>query len=190
MYHFHKIQGSASYWPFFVSVNLKLNMLLTSIKKSCFVLIAILPVFLHMSCKNANSTSSTDIIENIIENYGTGETSRTYTRINGKIDGTMIDYYPSGAKKGERFFINDKQEGKTTLYYENGAIKEVQYYTLGLKDGGDTLFYESGKLKYVSEFKEDKKNGYLRKWNEKENLIYEAKFAMDTLIEVEGQSIK
>ena len=64
-----------------------------------------------------------------------------------------------------------------------------RYYLNGLKNGGDTIFYESGKIQYVSEFKEEKKNGYLRKWDEEGNIVYEAKFAMDTLIEVSGKSV-
>ena len=127
--------------------------------------------------------------QEIKETYGTGEVSRTYTRVNGKIEGKMTDYYPSGAIKGERFFKDDKQEGKTTVYYENGALKEVQYYVNGLKNGGDTIFYESGKLQYVSEFKDEKKNGYLRKWDEDGGLIYEARFSMDSLTEVKGKPV-
>ncbi|MBK6664567.1 MAG: hypothetical protein IPG48_00045 [Saprospiraceae bacterium] len=66
----------------------------------------------------------------------------------------------------------------------------MQYYIDGLRNGGDTIYYEDGKLKYVSEFKNDIKNGYLRKWGEDGSLIYEAKFAMDTLVEVGGEPVK
>lgn len=142
------------------------------------------------SCQNKQNTQVPSESQEIKEIYGTGETSRTYTRINGKIVGKMMDYYPSGTIKGERFFIDGNQDGKTTIFYESGAVKEVQYYINGLKNGGDTLFYESGKLQYVSDFKDEKKNGYLRKWDETGSLVYEAKFAMDTLIEVEGKSVK
>lgn len=141
------------------------------------------------SCKDKQANVTETNSQEIKENYGTGETSRIYTRINGKIEGKMTDYYPSGALKGEKYFENDRQTGKTTVYYENGKLKEVQYYTDGLKSGGDTIFYESGKIQYVSEFKEEKKNGYLRKWDEEGNIVYEAKFAMDTLIEVSGKSV-
>ncbi len=150
-----------------------------------FLLIVIL-----CSCKNDKTTPQVLDNQEIKENYGTGETSRTYTRVNGKIEGKMTDFYPSGAIKGERYFKDGNQDGKTTIYFESGAVKEVQYYGNGLKNGGDTLFYESGKLQYVSDFKDEKKNGYLRKWDESGTLIYEAKFAMDTLIEVEGKPVK
>ncbi len=143
-----------------------------------------------ISCKNEQKPPVENTTQEIKENYGTGETSRIYTRVNGKIEGKMTDYYPDGSIKGERFFVNDKQDGKTTVYYESGALKEVQYYSNGLKNGGDTIFYEDGKLQYVSEFKDEKKNGYLRKWGVDGQLIYEAKFAMDSLIEVGGKSLK
>ncbi|MFN8337755.1 MAG: hypothetical protein U0T36_01930 [Saprospiraceae bacterium] len=146
------------------------------------------------ACKNEKQANSTEPSEKgvreIKENYGTGETSRIYQRIDGKIEGKMTDYYPSGALKGERFFKNDLQEGKTTIYFESGKVKEVQYYNNGMRNMGDTIYYEDGKLKYVSEFKDDIKNGYLRKWGEDGALIYEAKFRMDTLIEVGGKPVK
>lgn len=144
-----------------------------------------------VSCKSdkKESDSAQNNVQEIKENYGTGETSRIFQRINGKIEGKMTDYYPSGKLKGERFFVNDLQDGKTTIYYESGALKEVQYYDQGKKTGGDTIYYEDGTLKFVTEYKNDIKNGYLRKWDEAGGLIYEAKFAMDTLIEVGGKPV-
>ncbi len=154
-----------------------------------FYLIISLSVISFLSCKNSQKNPEENPVQEVKENYGSGETSRTYTRINGNIEGTMTDYFPSGALKAIRYFKDGKQDGKTTIYFESGNIKEVQYYSNGLKNGGDTLFYESGKLEFVSEFKDEKKNGYLRKWGEDGKLIYEAKFAMDTLIEVEGKPL-
>ncbi len=147
---------------------------------------------LIVSCKNkeTETSQSTEEVQEIKENYGTGETSRVFKRVNGKIDGKMTDYYPSGKLMGERYFENDKQSGKTTLYFEGGEVKEVQYYENGLKNGGDTVFYENGKPKFAVTLKDDKKNGYLRKWDEDGGLIYEAKFEMDTLVEVGGESIR
>jgi len=156
-----------------------------------FIYLVIFIVFLLPSCKQqASADQAADTVVEERENYGTGETSRIYTRINGQIEGKMTDYYPSGAIKGERWFVANQQHGKTTLYYEGGQIKEVQYYINGKRTGGDTLFYETGNLQYVSEFKEDKKNGFLRKWDEEGKLIYEARFANDSLIEVMGQSLQ
>ena len=156
-------------------------------------LITSLYIISFYSCKNDIKhviPSSEPTSQEVRENYGNGQTSRLYTRVNGKIEGKMTDFYPSGALKGEKNFVTDKQDGKTTIYYESGSIKEVQYYTAGLRNSGDTIFYEDGSLQYICEFKDNIKNGYLRKWGEDGILIYEAKFAMDTLIEVGGKPVK
>lgn len=162
---------------------------MSSIIKSLILLIFISVSFNACKSKGESAQAQGDVQE-VKENYGTGETSRVLTRINGKIEGKMTDYYPSGKLMGERFFENDKQIGKTTLYYEGGNIKEVQYYENGLKNGGDTVFYENGKPKFAVTLKEEKKNGYLRKWDEEGGIIYEAKFEMDTLVEVGGESTR
>ncbi|HMR89192.1 MAG TPA: hypothetical protein PKD51_13620 [Saprospiraceae bacterium] len=156
--------------------------------KSIFIILFIFTSL--FACKNKEEAQPQSDTQEIKENYGTGETSRVFTRVNGKIEGKMTDYYPSGKLMGERFFENDKQIGKTTLFYEDGSVKEVQYYENGLKNGGDTVFYEDGKPKFAVTLKDEKKNGYLRKWDEDGSLIYEAKFEMDTLVEVGGESLK
>jgi len=145
---------------------------------------------LATGCSEPSKNKVQEEVQEVTENYGTGETSRIYTRINGKIEGLMTDYYPSGAVKGERYFKDNKQVGKTVIYYESGAVKEVQYYENGLRNGGDTIFFESGVIQYISEFKDEKKNGYLRIYDATGNMTYEARFAMDSLIEVGGKSIK
>ena len=59
----------------------------------------------------------------------------------------------------------------------------------GKKQGGDTLWYEDGKIQFTSAFKEGKLQGYLRKWAPSGEQIYEAKYDLDTLLEVKGQAI-
>ena len=102
----------------------------------------------------------------------------------------MTDYYLNGAIQAERVFENDKQVGKTQLFYPSGAIKEVQYYSNGLKQGGDTVWYENKQAQFVLEYKDGKRNGYLRKWSPEGVLVYEARFEMDSLVEVQGKSIQ
>lgn len=126
----------------------------------------------------------------VVENYGTGETSRTYTTIDGKKEGMMVDYYPDGSLKGERMFKNDIQVGKTTLYHKSGGVREVQYYQNGKVHGGDTIFYEDGKPEMLVTFNEGVKDGYVRKWNKEGVMIYEAKYEMEKLVEVKGQPIQ
>ncbi len=141
-------------------------------------------VFLAISCQNSNEKTFERV-----EHYENGQVSRRINIINGKREGKMTDYYNDGKLMAERYFVQGEQNGKTVIYYPSGQIKEVQYYTAGKKQGGDTLWYEDGKIQFVTTLKDDKKDGYLRKWGPDGTLIYEAKYALDTLIEVKGQPI-
>jgi len=121
--------------------------------------------------------------------YENGQVSRRSNMVNGQKEGKMTDYYNNGNLMAERYFDKGKQEGRTTIYYQSGKIKEVQYFVEGKKQGGDTLWYEDGKIQFVSNLKDDKMHGYLRKWSPTGELVYEAKYDLDTLIEVKGQPI-
>jgi antitoxin component YwqK of YwqJK toxin-antitoxin module len=138
-----------------------------------------------ISCKSDDSSKPKEIVMN----YGTGEIQRRYTEVNHKKEGLMTDYYPSGKIKAERTFKNDVQVDKTTLYYESGTIQEVQYYKDGNLTGGDTVFYENGKPQFLLNFTDGIKNGYVRKWSDDGTITFEAKYSMDTLVEVKGQAI-
>lgn len=125
-----------------------------------------------------------------IERYGTGAVSRRIPFKDGKKEGIMTDYYADGKLMGEKPFRNDLQHGRTVLYYPSGKIKEVQYYENGLKERGDTLFYEDGRIEFITTFEQNKKHGYLRKWSPEGQLVFESRYAHDTLIEVKGEAIK
>ena len=137
-----------------------------------------------MACKNGNNASNERV-----ERYENGQISRRTNFVNGKKEGKMTDYYNDGKCMAERYFVNDKQQGRTAIFYPSGQLKEVQYFEAGKKQGGDTLWYETGAIQFVSTLKDDKLHGYLRKWSPEGELIYEAKYDLDTLIEVKGQAI-
>lgn len=141
-----------------------------------------------LSAASVSCKKEPDRIE-VLQNYSSGAVSRKYFTINGKKEGLMVDYYPDGSLKAERLFENDIQVNKTIIFHKNGAIKEVQYFKDGRVHGGDTIFYENGKPEMVVTFNEGVKNGYVRKWSVDDSLIYEAKYIMDTLVEVKGQAI-
>ena len=101
----------------------------------------------------------------------------------------MTDYYPDGKLMAERWFKNGVQEGKATIYYAGGQVKEVQYYQDGMQFLGDTIWYENGKIQFAVTLEKDKKNGYLRKWSMDGALIFECRYANDTLVEVKGKPI-
>ncbi len=117
--------------------------------------------------------------------------SRRYFEINGQKEGLMTDYHPNGSVKSERMFKNNLQTGRTVFYYPDGQIKEVQFFDEnGLKDGGDSTFYENGNLQLLINFKTGKKHGYLQKWSTEGLLTYEARYQMDSLVEVQGELLK
>lgn len=101
----------------------------------------------------------------------------------------MTDYYNSGELMAERWFENDQQHGRTTIYYPGGALKEVQYFDKGLRQAGDTIWYEDGKIQFITAMKDNKKDGFLRKWDTSGNLVFEAKYMMDSLVEVKGKPV-
>ncbi|MEO6131541.1 MAG: hypothetical protein ABIQ02_06815 [Saprospiraceae bacterium] len=148
-------------------------------------LLIFLGILYLIGCKPEESTP-----KEVVENYGTGQVSRRFTVINNKKEGPMTDYYPSGKLKGERIFKNDVQIDKTIIYYESGSKKEVQYFKDGKINGGDSTFYESGKPQMVINFTNGIKDGYVRSFGEDGTMTYEAKFSMDTIIEVKGQPIR
>ena len=99
----------------------------------------------------------------------------------------MTEYFKDGKVKAEMEFKNDLQVGRTVIYYPSGQIRQVQYYQDGQLHGADTMFYENGKPEFLRTFSKGLKDGYIRKWNENDSMIYEAKFDADTLIEVKGE---
>jgi len=141
-------------------------------------------LLLANACENPASTTYERL-----ERFENGQVSRRSNIVNGKKEGRMTDYYNDGKLMAERYFVQGEQAGRTVIYYPNGSVKEVQHYEQGKKQGGDTLWYEDGKIQFITTLKDDKKHGYLRKWSPTGALIYEAKYDMDTLIEVQGQPI-
>jgi len=152
-----------------------------------FLFLACLSLFLTTGCKNDPKPAEP---QEQVDYYGTGEVQRRFMHIGGKKEGKMTDFYPDGKIRGERFFANDKQIGKTTLFFPSGQVKEVQYYVDGFKEGGDTLWYENRQPQFVMEYKAGKRHGYLRKWSPEGEMIYEARFEMDSLVEVKGERVR
>lgn len=137
------------------------------------------------SCKKSASANYERI-----ERFADGSVKSRVQIVNGKKEGLMIDYYQDGKVWGERLFQNDLQTGRTVFYYPEGRIKEVQYYVEGKRQGGDTIWYQDGHIQFIVQLENDKKNGYMRKWSPEGVLVYEARFEMDTLVEVKGEPIR
>jgi antitoxin component YwqK of YwqJK toxin-antitoxin module len=127
----------------------------------------------------------------VLQKFASGEVSRRHHEINGKKEGLMTDYFLDGKVRSERLFKNDVQMGRSVFYYPQGQIKETQFFDeKGWKQGSDSTFFESGKLQMLLGFEDNKKHGYLRKWSANGELIFEAKYERDTLVEVKGKQLK
>lgn len=149
------------------------------------IIMLITALLTQFACKPAPPKME-ERVDHYIEGGGI---SRRTNFVDGKREGKMTDYYPAGELMAERWFKNGHQEGKTMIYYPSGARKEVQYYHEGAQTSGDTIWYEDGRIQFTVSFINNKKNGYLHKWGPDGVLIFESKYAMDTLIEVKGQVI-
>lgn len=152
-------------------------------------------VFLLAACgKNSpasNATSTpTPASKEYVEYYGTGEVARRVMEVNGKKEGKMTDYFPDGRVKAERWFQNGQQTGRTLIFFPDGQIQETQYYAFGKKQGGDTVWYQNGHTHFTFEYKDEKKNGYIRRWTPDGKMEYEARYEMDTLVEVNGKNVR
>ncbi len=155
-----------------------------------FLMLFVLSISAFVSCKNQVSEDKTEsATKEVIDKFEDGPVSRKYNLVNGKKEGKMTEYYHTGELLCERNFVNDMEEGKTVFYYKDGKIKEVMYLINGNKNNGDTIYFEDGSIKYISTYKNGIRNGLLKKWNEDGDVTYEAKFNMDTLIEVNGKPV-
>jgi antitoxin component YwqK of YwqJK toxin-antitoxin module len=135
-------------------------------------------IFMFNACKNEKSE--------IINKYPSGKISRKIPLINGLKEGDLVEYYESGEIKSVSPFVNDRQTGKTVYYFKNGKIQEVQYFDKNVQILGDTSYYEDGKIKFIVEYSNGVKNGYIKKFDSTGTMYFNAKYRMDTLIEVDG----
>lgn len=143
---------------------------------NCLFSISIL-LTVFIACKEEKSEK--------IYHYPNGETYKVQM-INGKKQGEMIEYYQTGEIKSKSQFINDVQTGRMVRYFKNGAIREVQYFEGNKQQNGDTTFYENGNLQFIVEYTDGIKNGYVKKYDSTGTMYFNAKYRMDTLIEVKG----
>ena len=121
--------------------------------------------------------------------YASGEVSRKHTEIDGKKEGQMTEYYKDGKVKSLRTFENNVEIGQSVFFYESGAVKERIYLADGKLNGGDTIFYENGKPQFMRNWNHGLLEGYVRKWDTLGVVTYEAKYAADKLVEVQGKSV-
>ncbi len=149
--------------------------------KSSFLLCCLVLLVSILACESKP--------KEVLQYYPSGELSRKHFEIKGKKEGQMTDYYKDGKVKSLRTFNNDVEVGQSVFFYPGGAVKERIYLADGKLNGGDTVFYESGQPQFMRNWNHGLMDGYVRKWDTLGVVTYEAKYANDQLIEVQGKSV-
>lgn len=138
--------------------------------------------FAFLSCSDKKSEQ--------VFTYPTGEVKLRIPLVNGKKQGEMLEYYRTGEILSRSNFTNDVQTGKAIYYYRNGDIQEVKYYKNNKLDQADTSFYENGNIELIVEYSDGLKNGYIKKFDTTGVMYFNAKYKMDTLVEVKGMPLQ
>ncbi len=77
----------------------------------------------------------------------------------GKINGMIKLYYPSGILKNELTMKNDSVNGLVKFYRNTGGINKSFIYTKGKKQGNYKEFFSIGSLSFEANMKDDKIEG-------------------------------
>jgi len=80
-------------------------------------------------------------------------------------DGDCKTFYENGKCKASGFYRNGKVQGILKSYYPSGTICNANFMRDNVKDGFDSMWYENGKLKYATVYKNGKLEGVYKEWD-------------------------
>jgi len=95
---------------------------------------------------------------------------------NGKEDGVLKSYYPSGELNSEMPYENGGKEGIQKDYYKSGKLKTTTTYKSNMLNGTQKWYYESKQLKAEYTFKDDIGVGIVKAYYENGKLYAEVHF--------------
>lgn len=116
---------------------------------------------------------------------------------NGRIDGSVIDYFISGAKQMEGFYSFDGnlKDGLFTYYNESGIKIEEAIYIKGILNGKYNLWHPNGQKKVEASYLDNNFHGRYLEWHingqakEEVNYIQGKKNGCDYLWDEKGNCI-
>ncbi|MGM0503761.1 MAG: toxin-antitoxin system YwqK family antitoxin, partial [Bacteroidota bacterium] len=73
--------------------------------------------------------------------------SEGIVQLDGKKQGTWIDYYPDGNIKAKGYYQNGIKSGKWIFYFPNGNIEQTGTYTNGKLSGRWKWYFKNGQLR-------------------------------------------
>ncbi|MDX2286015.1 MAG: hypothetical protein NW241_17745 [Bacteroidia bacterium] len=99
----------------------------------------------------------------------------------GQLEGTGLQFYPSGGIAVETPYHEGKISGIQKQYYENGALKSVCPYLAGLREGLQTDYYPNGALRMRQQWKSGLREGEMQAFFPDSTLNLYALMAGDTV---------
>ncbi|MCF8426078.1 MAG: tetratricopeptide repeat protein [Bacteroidia bacterium] len=103
------------------------------------------------------------------------------TYLNGKLDGTITEYYPDGTVSGVEIYTNDLRNGAGKQYYSNGALNYEYTFTLDKLNGSLKEYFDHGVLKEESNYKDGKLEGKMLSYYENKKLQKECVYVNNQL---------
>jgi len=95
----------------------------------------------------------------------------------GLKEGVHKYFYEDGSLKTNMHFIKDKLHGEVKLFWPNKEVKRCLFFQNGLRHGWDRIYTEKGILIDEGKYETDKPKGLHRMWTDegklKEDIIYE-----------------
>lgn len=109
-----------------------------------------------------------------VNKYNNGKIKRNFEVRNGKLNGTITEYYKNGIVKFTGNYNNNKiTDGCALFYYENGNLESKFCWRNGKQHGIQEMFYENGNKKLQSVLQEGKLLGLELVFRENGTLLYE-----------------
>lgn len=98
------------------------------------------------------------------------------TFVNGKLEGTLSDYYLDGSLHVLEHYLNGKLHGIRRLYYENGGeLRVLENYLNGKLHGAKNVYHRNGKIYVYQEYTNGVQTG-MEKINDMNGVTVETNF--------------
>ena len=111
-----------------------------------------------------------------IENYSDGILKMEMTLTEGKENGIVMIYFPTGAKKEKRSYKNGLKDGTWLTWDENSNLTAEANFKDDLKHGHWYVWDTNGNKRYDINYENGKKCGDWFMWDENGNLAMERKY--------------
>jgi len=111
--------------------------------------------------------------------HANGNIKHRLPKKNGKLDGTLEEYYPSGKIKYRGQWSEGVSNGVIEQFFENGRLQSRAFYTFGKPDGKDLAYFDNGNLSSSATYTDGKLTGVSSAYYK--NGVLEERTIYDTL---------